>query len=258
MIAPGVLRASLLLVGAIAASASARLPVSAAAVVKAYPHDPDAFTEGLLFREGKLFESTGLEGRSDIREVRLVDGKVLRRVAIPSTLFGEGIVDAGGEIVSVTWRTGKGFRWSIATFKRTGAFTYAGEGWGMTRLGREIVLSDGTPTLRFLDPVTFRERRRLTVTAEGKPLRNLNELEYVRGEILANIWQTDVIARISPATGQVIGWIDVSGLPRPPAGPNIDAVPNGIAWDAKGSRLFVTGKNWDKLYEVRLEPQAAN
>ncbi|WP_093313650.1 glutaminyl-peptide cyclotransferase [Sphingomonas jatrophae] len=248
------LRSLALALTLVAAPGAARLPVAKAVVVKAYPHDPDAFTEGLFIRDGRLFESTGLEGRSDIREVRLSDGKVLRRAAIPPALFGEGIVDAGNEILSLTWRSGIGFRWSLDGFRKLGQFRYPGEGWGMTRLGADVVMSDGTPTLRFLDPKTLAERRRLTVTAEGRPLRNLNELELVRGEILANVWQTDLVARISPATGKVVGWIDLSGLSRPAAGPYTDMVANGIAWDGKRGRLYVTGKNWPQLYEIRLEP----
>lgn len=233
------------------ASAADVVPVEAVTVVRSYPHDPGAFTEGLFFRDGKLFESTGLEGRSDIREVRLEDGKVLRRVALPPDLFGEGIVDVGDEIVSVTWQTGVGFRWSIARLKRKTRFSYPGEGWGMTKVGRAILLSDGTPTLRFLDAANFKELRRLSVTTGGKPVNSLNELEYVHGEILANIWQTNLIARIDPASGAIKGWLDVSALPRPAPGTGRDSVPNGIAWDAARQRLFVTGKNWPRLYEIR-------
>ena len=244
--------AALALITAASAPAVDMVPVEAVTVVRSYPHDPTAFTEGLFFRDGKLFESTGLEGHSDIREVRLEDGKVLRRVTLPPDLFGEGIIDVGKEIVSVTWQTGVGFRWSIAGFRRKARFAYPGEGWGMTRIGRAILLSDGTATLRILDPATFKELRRLPVTAAGKPVASLNELEYVRGEILANIWQTNLIARIDPVTGAVKGWLDVSALPRPAPGVGRDAVPNGIAWDAAGQRLFVTGKNWPRLYEIRL------
>ncbi len=253
----GLLGWAALLLGACGGAAVPRgdAPVERVRVIREYPHDPAAFTEGLFFRGGRLFESTGLEGQSDIREVRLEDGKVLRRVALPPNLFGEGIVDTGDELISVTWRTGVGFRWTIADFRQTARFTYSGEGWGMTRLGREIVLSDGTPNLRVLDPVTFRLLRRIRVTTGGRSVGNLNELETVRGEILANIWQTNLIARIDPASGVVKGWLDVSGLPRPAAGRGIDSVPNGIAYDARHQRLFVTGKNWSKLYEISLPAQ---
>jgi glutaminyl-peptide cyclotransferase len=245
----------------LAAPALADLPVYRAEIVRAYPHDPDAFTEGLFFRGGRLFESTGPYDRagrpspSTIREVRLEDGKVLRRIVTPTGQFGEGIVDNGGEIVSLTWQNGQGYRWSLAGFKRVGTFRYPGEGWALTRMPGTIVMSDGTPQLRFLDPKTLAETRRVTVTFEGRQLRNLNELEYVRGEVLANVWHTDLIVKINPATGAATGFIDLSGLPRPPMGVSNDGVANGIAWDEKRARLFVTGKNWDKLYEIRLVPR---
>ncbi len=224
-------------------------------MVRSFPHDPGAFTEGLFFKNGELWESTGLEGRSDIREVRLADGAVLRRVALPADLFGEGIVAHAGRLVSVTWRGGRGFLWSFPGLRALGGFSYPGEGWALTDDGRHLVLSDGTPDLRLLDPATLAEVGRLRVTAEGVPVQQLNELEWVNGEILANIWQTDRIARIDPRSGRVTGWIDLSALPRPPAGRTADAVANGIAWDAKGRRLFVTGKNWPALYQVRLVPE---
>lgn len=233
-------------------AASAELPVWRAEVVKAYPHDPNAFTEGLFFSRGRLWESTGLEGHSAIREVRLEDGAVLHQVALPPDLFGEGIVAAGDRLVSVTWRTGRGFRWSFPGLKSLGTFSYPGEGWGMTNDGRHLVLSDGTADLRLLDPATLKEIGRIHVTADGVPVDQLNELEWVNGVVLANIWQTDRIARIDPRTGRVLGWIDLSGLPRPRLGRSSDAVANGIAWDAAGKRLFVTGKNWPSLYQIRL------
>lgn len=241
-----------------AEGAAARLPVAAATIVRVYPHDPAAFTEGLFFRDGTLYESTGMEGASTIRQVRLADGKVLRSVDIPPGLFGEGIVDDGKQIVSLTWRGGQGFRWSIATLRRIGGFRYPGEGWALTRMpgpggkGRILVMSDGTSRLRLLDPVTLAERGRLAVTADGRPVDNLNELEYVRGEILANIWHSDLIARIEPATGRIRGFIDLSALPRPPLSADRDGVANGIAYDARRGRLFVTGKNWPQLYEIAL------
>ena len=238
--------------------APAALPIARAEIVRALPHDPDAFTEGLLLRDGVLYESTGPydhAGRpapSTIRARRLADGKVLRSVTVPPQYFGEGIVDYGNQILSVTWQNGEGFRWIAANLKRAGNFHYSGEGWGMTRMGAQIVLSDGTPDLRLIDPATFKETGRIHVTAEGRPIVNLNELEYVRGELFANIWQTDVIARIDPATGNVKGWIDLAGLPRPAPGPARDNVANGIAYDAKGDHLYVTGKNWPSLYEIKL------
>lgn len=242
---------SLLLALLLAASAP---QTQGASVVRTYPHDPAAFTQGLIFRDGRLFESTGREGASTIREVRLEDGKVLRMTALPPSLFGEGIVDWKDQLISLTWRSGIGFRWDRASFKQLSSFRYEGEGWGLTRNDHELIMSDGTPMLRFLDPETFEVRRRLMVTEEGRPLARLNELEWVKGEILANVWLTDTIVRIDPATGQVRGRIDLSAL-DPGQGPGDgDDVLNGIAYDAKGDRLFVTGKNWPKLFEIRLDP----
>lgn len=234
---------------------SAEPPVCGYAVRRVYPHDPSAYTQGLIFRDGQLIESTGQVGSSVIRRVTL-DGRVLRQVSIPPGLFGEGIVDWGREIVSVTWKGGAGFRWSIDELKPTGRFSYRGEGWGLTRDGRDIILSDGTSTLRRMDPRTMRERGAIAVRDGDRPVTQLNELEWVRGEILANVWQTDRIARIDPVTGRVKAWIDLSGLSATAGGSWPDAVLNGIAYDAKGDRLFVTGKNWSKLFQIALRPGA--
>ena len=228
-------------------------PVYGFRIVRAFPHDPRAFTQGLFFRDGRLFESTGLVGASTIREVELETGRVLRSTDIPAGLFGEGIVDWGDEIVSITWQNGIGFRWDRRTFRQTGSFRYSHEGWGLTKDGRHIVMSDGTPTLRFLDPATMQEVRRVTVTSAGQPVANLNELEFVNGEIFANVWMTSRIARIDPASGRVTGWIDLAPLVRENGGGE-DAVLNGIAWDAARGRLFVTGKLWPRLYEIDLVP----
>jgi glutamine cyclotransferase len=221
------------------------LPLDAAKVIATYPHDRGAYTEGLFYRDGSLFESTGMEGASTIRQVDLKTGVVRRKVATPASEFGEGIVDNGDQIVSLTWKNGHGYRWSLGAFKRLGTFDYTGEGWALTKDARHLIMSDGTPVLRFLDPKTLRVVKRLRVTADGNPVANLNELEYVDGEILAN-----VIARIDPASGHVIGWIDVSALTKRADAGGGDAVANGIAWDAKGRRLFVTGKNWPVLFEI--------
>ena len=223
-------------------------------VVATYPHDPDAFTQGLFYHEGSLYESTGGEGRSDIREVRIKDGKVLRRVAIPPRYFGEGIVLWKDQILSITWQHGIGFRWSQRDFRRKSSFRYGGEGWGLTQDGTHVIMSDGTAELRYIEPSKFREVRRIQVTEQGSPVSRLNELEYVKGEILANVWLTPQIARIDPATGKVKGWIDLSALVVAQGLGDSDAVLNGIAYDAVGDRLFVTGKNWPHLYEIALEP----
>ncbi len=233
-------------------SARAELPVAEAQIVKTYPHDPHAFTEGLFFRDGVFYESTGLQGQSNIRAVDPVSGRVLRSATLPSGLFGEGIVDWGDQLVSVTWRTGIGFRWSLHDFHPRGVFHYPGEGWGLTRDGRNIILSDGTPVLRFLDPDSLKVVRTLNVAAEGQPVERLNELEYVRNEILANVWMTNRIARIDPKTGAVKAWIDVSNLAARVGTTDPDAVANGIAYDGGQGRLFLTGKDWPLLFEVRI------
>jgi len=225
-------------------------------IVATYPHDPRAFTQGLVFLDGQLYESTGQHGQSTIRRVSIADGRVLQSVALPASQFGEGIVDWGDQIVSITWQGGTGYRWDRATLRRLSEWSYEGEGWGLTRNRTDIIMSDGTPELRFLDPATLAERRRVTVTLQGQPAANLNELEWVNGEVFANIWQTGFIYRIDPASGRVTGIIDL----RPLAVQNRageDNVLNGIAYDAAGDRLFVTGKNWSRLYEIDLVPAGA-
>lgn len=223
-------------------------------VVRAYPHDINAFTEGLFYRDGHLFESTGLNGRSEIREERLEDGHVLRSVKVDPRYFGEGIVDWGPEIRSLTWQGNIGFRWRRSDFAKLGEYHYPGEGWALTRNATEIIMSDGTPQLRFLDPATMAEKRRITVTDDGQPVQRLNELEWVKGEIFANVWMTPRIARIDPKSGRVTGWIDLTQLVAEQAPPDPDSVLNGIAYDSTRDRLFVTGKNWPKLFEIKLVP----
>jgi glutaminyl-peptide cyclotransferase len=250
-LAAGVWMAVVLLSGA--TQASAQLPTYGYQIVHAYPHDPNAFTEGLFFLDGDLYESTGLEGHSSIRKVRLKTGEVLQKLDIPAQYFGEGIVNWKGTLIELTWRSQVGFVYDLKTFHLLHQFSYLGEGWALTQDGRQIIMSDGTPDIRFLDPQTLKEVRRITVVDDGQPLQNINELEWVKGEIFANIWQTDRIARIDPASGAVVGWIDLTGLRASAANtedPN--AVLNGIAYDAKNDRLFVTGKRWPKLYEIRL------
>ena len=238
-----------------AAAAPAKPAVYGYRIVHVYPHDPDAFTEGLFYLEGKMYESTGLNGRSQIREERLEDGKVLRSINVDRRYFGEGIVAWGSEIRSLTWQGGVGFRWRRSDFVRVGEFHYPGEGWALTRNDRDIIMSDGTAQLRFLDPATMAERRRITVTDEGRPVERLNELEWVKGEIFANVWMTSRIARIDPKSGRVTGWIDLAQLVAEHAPPGEDSVLNGIAYDAAKDRLFVTGKNWPSLLEIKLVPQ---
>ena len=223
-------------------------------VVHAYPHDPKAFTEGLFYLDGFLYESTGLEGQSSVRKERLETGEVVQQRPLASSYFGEGIVNWKDRLIQLTYQTQIGFVYDLATFKPRSTFHYAGEGWGLTQDGAHILMSDGTQFIRFLDPDTLRETGRIEVTDQGQPVRNINELEWVKGEILANIWQTNQIARIDPKTGKVVGWIDLSGL-LPGAALDPDAVLNGIAYDAGGDRLFVTGKRWPKLFEIRLAPK---
>ncbi|WP_304177241.1 glutaminyl-peptide cyclotransferase [Phenylobacterium aquaticum] len=235
-------------------AAQAAVPVYGYQVKATYPHDDQAYTEGLFYLDGVLFESTGREGQSFLRKVRLKDGAVLQSQAIPPGLFGEGIVNWGDDIISLTWQDGFGFRWDLKTLARKAVFQYPGEGWALTQDGKTLIMSDGTPYLRFLDPKTFKETHRVRVTAEGRPVPRINELEWVKGEVLANIWLTHRIARINPKTGVVTGWIDLTGLPETRLSLDADSVLNGIAYDREHDRLFVTGKNWPHLYEIGLTP----
>lgn len=239
--------------------ATAATPEYGYRVVHAYPHDPSAFTEGLFYRDGFLYESTGKEGRSFVRKEKLETGQVLQSRSIDAQYFGEGIVAWKDRLYELTWRSQIGFIYDLATLKPFATFTYPGEGWALTHDDRRLIMSDGTPELRFLDPTTLKELGRVRVTDHGRAVENLNELEYVHGEVLANIWQTNRIARIDPRTGKVTGWIDLAGLlpvGETPADP--DAVLNGIAYDAKGDRLFVTGKLWPKVFEIKLVRKSAS
>jgi glutamine cyclotransferase len=242
------------LASACALQAQAAAPVYGYRIVHAYPHDPGAFTEGLFYLDGALYESTGLEGHSFVRKVKLETGEVLRQRAIAPQYFGEGIVAWKGRLIELTWKSQIGFTYDLDTFAPQGSFRYPGEGWALTQDGRRIIMDDGTPNIRFLDPVTLKQTGALTVTDDGRPVANLNELEWVKGEIWANIWQTNRIARIDPKTGHVRGWIDLSAMAAVEAsksGPPIDVL-NGIAYDAAHDRVFVTGKLWPDLYEIKL------
>ena len=226
-------------------------------VVATLPHARDAFTEGLFFDRGQFFESTGLEGRSELRRVDLATGRVLQTARIPDRRFGEGSIAWGDQIISLTWQDGIGYRWNRDTFQLLGTFRYPGEGWALTHNGQDIIMSDGTAQLRFLDPDTLQERRRLAVTFQGRPLDRINEIEWVEGQVLANIWQTNEIVRIDPQTGNVTAIIDLGGLMRENARePGADVL-NGIAYDSANRRLYVTGKNWPRLYQIELTPAAA-
>lgn len=248
------LLAGLLLAGSAAspASGSPVVPVYGYEVVRVWPHDRKAFTQGLAWRDGELLESTG-RYPSTVRRVRLEDGVVLQRQELGSALFGEGLTEIDGRVFTLTWRSGRGFVWDAGNLAPLAEFAYAGEGWGLADDGRRLILSDGTPVLRFLDPDTFAETGRVDVTLDGRPLARINELEWIEGEVFANVWQTDVLVRIDPASGEVTGLVDLSGLLSDRSGmdPTNDVL-NGIAWDPDGRRLFVTGKNWPSLFEIRL------
>ena len=225
-------------------------------VVASYPHDIAAFTEGLEWHDGTLYESTGLNKHSNVRVVALETGAVARQHDIEARYFGEGITLFGGALYQLTWREHTGFVYDGATFAPLRTWTYPTEGWGLTHDDSHLIMSDGSATLRFLDPQTLAVVRAVSVTDGGVPVASLNELEYVKGEVLANIWQSDRIARIDPLTGWVTGWIDLSGLlsDAERAGRPVDVL-NGIAYDAVAGRLFVTGKFWPKVYEIALVPR---
>ena len=221
-------------------------------VVATYPHARDAFTQGLEYRDGFLYEGTGRNGRSELRRIRLETGEVLQRAPLDAQHFGEGITVWRDRIIQLTWQSEVGFVYDRKTFGLIDEFSYSGEGWGLTNDGTRLIMSDGSDMLRFLDPQTFKETSRLTVRDHGVPVVRLNELELVRGEILANVWQTSRIARISPKTGEVLGWIDLTGILSPQDARGVDVL-NGIAYDAKRDRLFVTGKLWPKIFEIRIK-----
>jgi glutamine cyclotransferase len=237
---------------AASSSPAPETPVYGYEVVRTFPHDPTAFTQGLVIRDGVLLESTG-RAPSSIRRVRLEDGVVLQKHELAPEYFGEGLTEIDGRLVTLTWNNGVGFVWNASDLSPVSRFAYAGEGWGLTHDGSRLILSDGSPNLRFLDPATFAETGRVAVTLNGRPVRQLNELEWIDGEVWANVWQTDYIVRIDPASGHVVGIIDLRGLlPAGVVKDPRDDVLNGIAWDEKNRRLFVTGKNWPSLFEIRL------
>jgi glutamine cyclotransferase len=230
------------------------LPQYTYTVVRTYPHDRDAFTQGLQFVDGAFYEGTGLNGRSSIRKVKIETGEVLQKRDVPEAYFGEGITVWKNDLIELTWQSGVAFSYDRATFAPKRSFKYTGEGWGLTHDGQSLIMSDGTEFLRVLDPATFAERKRIKVTAAGAPLKNLNELEFVKGEVFANVWQTDYVARIDPSTGTVKAYVDFRGLLTPREVAQADVL-NGIAYDAAGDRLFVTGKLWPKVFEVKIVPK---
>jgi glutamine cyclotransferase len=228
-------------------------PIYGYRIVNVYPHDVQAYTQGLVFIEGYFFESTGLLGRSTLRKVEPATGRVVQQRPIDAKYFAEGLTEWKGQLVQLTWKGGLGFVYDRTTFAPIRTFDYTGEGWGLTHDGTSLILSDGSSSLRILSPVSFQETKKLAVRDRGAPVSNLNELEVVRGEIYANVWHTNRIARISPASGDVISWIDLTGLLAPGAVTDPEAVLNGIAYDAVRDRLFVTGKLWPKIFEIQLE-----
>jgi len=230
-------------------------PVYTYEVVNVYPHDHGAFTQGLVFENGFLYEGTGLRGQSTLRKVTLETGDVVQIHQLPSRFFGEGIAIYGDRIVQLTWQSRQGFVYDKDSFALLRDFSYPTEGWGITHDGERLIMSDGTSTLYFLHPDTFEETGRVEVKDDGQPIQLLNELEYIHGEVYANVWQTDRIARINPETGAVTGWIDLKGLMSANERAGSGAVLNGIAYDAAGDRLFVTGKLWPKLFELVLRPR---
>lgn len=245
---------SLPAVGGLHPVASHPVPVESYQIVHAYPHDASAFTQGLVFVDGMLYESTGLRGHSSLRMVDLQSGRVLQRHDMPAKYFGEGLTDWRSSLIQLTWQAQVGFVYDRFSFRILQTFTYPWEGWGLTHDSKHLILSDGSSNLYLLDPSTFKQVGRIQVTADGRPVADLNELEYIHGEIFANVWETNRIARISPATGKVLAWIDLSGLRPASTMQNSDAVLNGIAYDSEHDRLFVTGKLWPKVYEIKLVP----
>jgi glutamine cyclotransferase len=227
-------------------------------IIHTYPHDPRAYTQGLIYLDGHLYESTGLNGRSSLRMVDLETGRVQQEIPVPGKYFAEGLTNWGSTLIQLTWLSHTAFVYDRFSFRLLRTLHYKGEGWGLTQDGVHLILSDGSATLRFLDPETFRVVRSIVVKDAGARVTQLNELEYVRGEIYANVWHTDRIARIDPASGRVVGWIDLSGLLAADQHPDPEAVLNGIAWDARHDRLFVTGKLWPKLFEIKVVPAAAS
>ena len=238
-------------------ASQAETPIYSYRIVAKYPHDPNAFTQGLLFENGFLYESTGRRGQSSVRKVRLETGAVLQKLDLPAAVFGEGLAERGNQLLVLTWTSNIGYVLDRSGLAVTGTFSYPGEGWGLTSSPDTLFMSDGSSRIRLLDPESLQERARIEVTDRGAPVARLNELEWVKGEIFANVWETDRIARIDPKSGKVVGWIDLAGL----NGKSVvfdkgDAVLNGIAYDSAKDRLFVTGKLWPELYEIKLIPKS--
>ncbi|MDR3740879.1 MAG: glutaminyl-peptide cyclotransferase [Terracidiphilus sp.] len=250
---PSFLRRSLAACALIAAALPA-LAADSYRVVRTYPHDSQAFTQGLVYLDGHLYESTGLEGRSSLRMEDLDTGRILAFHDVPAQYFAEGLTNWGNTLIQLTWQNHLALVYDRSNFRFLRSFHYDGEGWGLTQDGKNLILSDGSSVLRFFDPATFKEVRRITVKDGATLVTQINELEYIHGQIYANIWHSDRIARISPATGKVLGWIDLSGLLPTSEHSTAEAVLNGIAYDAAHDRIFVTGKLWPRIYEIKVIP----
>lgn len=251
-----ILRALLFLVAAACVSVQA-FSADTYRIIHVYPHDRQAFTQGLVYLDGRLYESTGLKGQSSLRAEDLDTGRILQFHDVPDSYFAEGLTNWGNTLVQLTWQAHIAFVYDRATFHLLRTLHYDGEGWGLTQDGRNLILSDGTANLRFFDPMTFHEVRRIVVKDRGTPVTQLNELEYIHGQIYANIWHSDRIARISPTTGQVLGWIDLAGLLPASERSSGEAVLNGIAYDSAHDRLFVTGKLWPSIFEIKVGAEPA-
>jgi len=229
-----------------------KIPTYGYQIINEFPHSQEAFTQGLVYLDGFLYESTGLYGRSSLRKVNLADGQILQSISIQNQYFAEGITIFQNKIFQLTWQSNTCFVYDLVSFELLDQFSYSGEGWGITNDGTNLIMSDGTAFLRFLDPNTFTEIKRIEVTDSGTVVRRLNELEFIENEIFANVWLTNTIARISPVDGKVVGWIDLTGLLESEDCPEAIDVLNGIAYDPAEQRLFVTGKFWCKLFEIQL------
>lgn len=234
------------------ATAAEEVPVYSYEVINTWPHDSEAYTQGLVFYDGALFESTGLYGSSSLRRVELKSGKVKKKVEVAREYFAEGMTIFGDKVFQLTWQAQKGFVYDLKKLQQEGEFTYEGQGWGLTHDNHSLIMSDGTNRIRFLDPNSFQVQRTISVYENGSPLTQLNELEFIKGEIYANIWKTDRIVRIDPTTGKINAWIDMTGLHHQGEKRAAENCLNGIAYDAESDRLFVTGKRWEKMYEIRL------
>ena len=232
-----------------------RVPTYTYEIINTYPHDTAAFTQGLVYYQGLLYESTGLNGQSSIRKVDLQTGQVLKKVDVSPQFFAEGLALLNGRAYQLTWQSRRGFIYDLDSFQQLDTFSYTSEGWGLTHDGQSLIMSDGTNQIRFLNPNTFEVQRTINVHDNSQPIDHLNELEYIKGEIYANIWLTDRIAKIDPQSGRVTAWLNLTGLLLPEDHVPEGGVLNGIAYDEAHDRLFVTGKLWPKLFEIKLKPR---